>query len=57
MIFKTGEKTLNYEYDPCTEPIEFLNDTKINQVQENKKTTKFIISNASKNGVDTTPNI
>jgi hypothetical protein len=57
MIFKTGEKTLNYEYDPCTEPIEFLNDTKINQVQENKQTTKFIISNASKNGVDTTPNI
>ncbi len=33
------------------------NDNKTNALQENKKTTKFIITDASTNGVDTTPAI
>ncbi len=48
---------VNYKCDPCTEPFQFGNDNKINDVQEGKQTIKFIITDASTNGVDTTPDI
>ncbi len=56
-FLKSIGEILNDEYDPCTEPIQLVHDHKINQVQENKKTTKFIITDASTNGVDTTPTL
>ncbi len=56
-FFKSTGKILNDECYPYTETIQLVNDTKISQVQENKQTTKFIITNASTNGVDTTPTL
>ncbi len=56
-FLKSVEKILTYECDPCTEPIQLVQDTKINQVEQNKQTTKFIITDASTNGVDTTPTL
>ncbi len=56
-FFKSVGKILNYKYDSCTEPFQLGNDNEINEVQENKQSTKFIITDASTNGVDTTPTI
>ncbi len=39
------------------EPFQLGHDTKINEAQETKQTTKFIITEAITNGVDTTPAI
>ena len=56
-LFKSVGKNLNYKCDPCKEPFQLGNDNKINELQENKQTTKFIITGASTNGVDNTPDI
>ncbi len=37
-FFKSVGKILNYKCDPCTEPFQFGNDNKINEVQEGKQT-------------------
>ncbi len=53
----TNGKVLNYECDPCTEPIQLVYNIRINQIHENIQTTKFIITEATTNGVDTTPTL
>ena len=56
-FFKVDENILKDECAPYTETIQLVNDTKINPAQEKKLSTKFIITNATTNGVDTTPEI
>ncbi len=53
-FFKSVGKITNNKCDSCTETFQLGNDTKINELQENKKSTKFIITDASTDGVDTT---
>lgn len=56
-FLKSVEKNQNDNCARCAEPIQLVYDNRSNQVQENKKTTKFIITEASTNGVDTTPTL
>jgi len=56
-FFKSVGKILNYKCPSCKESFQLVNDNKINELQENKQTTKFIITDASTNGVDNTPEI
>ncbi len=44
-------------WDACKGPFQLGNDNKNNEIQENNQTVKFIITEASANGVDTTPDI
>jgi len=54
-FYKAVGKILNYKCDPCTEPFQLNSDNK--SLNKSDKSTKFIITDASTNGVDTTPTL
>ena len=54
-FYKSVGKILNYECDPCTEPFELSNKDEGKDLPN--ETMKFIITDASINGVDTTPTL